>query len=231
MTDQPRGDTSPPRTTGPPLDGRQSALFEVLAAKNEILSQMYLGALDAMGRGDPESLVHSGHSMRELLEKLPVFFDEVPQERAGPSLKDAARTLLDHLNRAKRNSNCWSDDQWSGEIDAPLKSLLSKGLTKFADVVAAMKPPRRSERKELLRRVDGGPLPMPEVVEDLRVKEWETHAGFFQGVSHHTRTVQADEFRSMMWQCEQFLLDRLVPRTFDDRADIAAIVREVERGE
>lgn len=216
---------------GPSLEGRQAVLFDTLAARSASLGRMYLGVLAALERGDPESLVQSSHSMRELLEKLPSVFEQVPQERSGPSLKEAANTLLANLERAQRNSRCWSEERWEGEIDGPLRKFLEKALRAFSDVVAAMKPPRRTERTELLRRVDASPLPMPQVVEHLRVQEWEMHAGFFQGVAHHTLEVELEEFRSMVWQCEQFLLDRLVPRTFDDRRQIAAIVAEVESGD
>lgn len=219
--------TFPP---APPLDGRQATLFEALASRSDRLGQIYLGVLSALERGDSESLAQSAHSMRELLEKLPTFFDEVPQERVGPTLKQAANTLLDHVERAKRSSRCWSDGKWEGEIDAPLRKLLDKGLETFSAVVAAAKPPRRAERTALLRRVDASPYPMPQAVEDLRIKEWEAHADFFQRLSHHDITVEIEDFRGRLWRCEQFLLDCLVPRTFDSRAEIAAIIAEVEGG-
>jgi len=192
---------------------------------------MYLGAIGAVARGDPESLVHAAHSMRELLEKLPTYFEEVPREKDVPSLKQAAKALVDRIESAKRSSACYSEHRWSGEIDGHLSRLLEGGLTRFASVVADQKPPRRLERTELLRRVDGSPLPMPEEIERIRIEEWERYIGFFQGVSHHSVPVDAPRFSSMLWQCESFLLNQLAPRTFEDRAAIAALVTEVERGD
>ena len=214
----------------PVLDGLRLTLFEALSSKRPVLGQMYLGALAALDRGDPESLAQGAHSMRVLLEKLPTYVEGIPQERRSPSLTEAARNLATSFNQAKDTSGCWTDDDWRGEIDASLRKLLRNGLPSFLAVAAAMKPPRRTERAELLRRVDDGPLPMPAVVEELRIAEWEVYSGFFQGVSHHTRETSTEEVANMMRRCEQFLLDRLVPRTFENRAAIAAIIAEVEHG-
>ena len=158
----------------PVLDGLRLTLFEALSSKRPVLGQMYLGALAALDRGDPESLAQSAHSMRELLEKLPTYVEGIPQERRSPSLTEAARNLATSFNQAKDTSGCWTDDDWRGEIDA--------------------------------------------------------YSGFFQGVSHHTRETSTEEVANMMRRCEQFLLDRLVPRTFENRAAIAAIIAEVEHG-
>ena len=128
----------------PVLDGLRLTLFEALSSKRPVLGQMYLGALAALDRGDPESLAQSAHSMRELLEKLPTYVEGIPQERRSPSLTEAARNLATSFNQAKDTSGCWTDDDWRGEIDASLRKLLRKGLPSFLAVAAAMKPPRRT---------------------------------------------------------------------------------------
>lgn len=223
-------DSSAARGTPPPAASpHRQTLLTALSDQEVALGEMYRGAVAALAYEYPEAIAQCAHSIRELLEKLPTYFD-VPKERSGPSLTEAAKGLKTDLDRAKQNSKCWSGSAWDGNLDGALKRFL-KRAEMFMVVLDEMKPPRRGEAQRFLREVDSGPYPLPQSIEEIRLAEWERYRSFFQGVAHHQNLISRDEFLAMFWRCEEFLLNQLVPRTYEDRSTIANIVAEVERGD
>src|SRR4029077_18363670 len=74
------------------LDGRQKTLVEALSEKDARLGQMYVGALMVLeNQGNPESLAQACHSLRELMEKIPRWYEAVPAPEQVPRLNDRVR--------------------------------------------------------------------------------------------------------------------------------------------
>src|SRR5262249_23213944 len=65
-------------------------------------------------------------------------------------------------------------------------------------------------------RPPGASLPGP--IENLHVEEWDRIRGYFENVSHHNASAKAEGFELWLSTLERFLLDRFVPRTFEDHA-------------
>jgi len=188
---------------------------------------MYLGAvLVAREVGNPEAIPQAAHSMRELMEKLPVYLD-VPVERTGPSLGARARKFVEHIDVAKRNSKCHREAVWKGTIDPPLKRLLSR-MEEFADGFRSDYPTRRENTRRMLRRLDPLRDPIPEGVEATLFEDWKNHDAYFKKVAHHGALPSPLEFGQAMASCGRFLLVWLRPPTFEIQSTLDALIDEAE---
>jgi hypothetical protein len=63
----------------------------------------------------------------------------------------------------------------------------------------------------------------------LRVEEWETINGYFQGVSHHNENADETQFGEYLDAFETFALDRLRPRVFADHDKLSELIKEAEQ--
>ncbi|MES1227553.1 MAG: hypothetical protein ABUL72_02720, partial [Armatimonadota bacterium] len=61
-------------------------------------------------------------------------------------------------------------------------------------------------------------------LENQNVRLWMELKEYFANTAHHRGGMNPDEFSSNLLRLETFLSDRLVPRTFDDFADIDDII-------
>ena len=55
------------------MSGQQRGLYEALDEIHQNLADMYLGALTAFSSNNPDRLAQAAHSLRELIEKLPMY--------------------------------------------------------------------------------------------------------------------------------------------------------------
>ncbi|MDE9364229.1 hypothetical protein PZ938_01290 [Luteipulveratus sp. YIM 133132] len=207
------------------LTGRQRAVVEAFGDRHNLVA-WYLGARSVLGQdGNPDRLAQSAHSIRELLEKLPHHFD-VPVEKRAFILSERARVLGQSFDKAVAKSKTYEDGKWSGEIDAPLRQFLQRAEDFFGKL-AVKRPPRSQEAKGFIRATDPSPLPLPDTIEELRIKEWNAYRDYFISVAHH-RSAEPDEFERWLELFEDFILKQLVPRTFEDRAEIRELIEEAE---
>lgn len=115
----------------------------------------------------------------------------------------------------------------SGDIDIALENFLKK-VHEFFAWIKIDRPTRKQSAANVLRKLDLLNRPLPKVIENLRVDEWEEIHNYFQGVSHHNLSATIEDFESWCATLEAFLLDRLIPRTFEDHTKIDEIIREGE---
>jgi hypothetical protein len=121
-----------------------------------------------------------------------------------------------------------SGPQPATAIDGRLRNFLSKCQDFFTWFEAGYAT-RREQAARLLRRLDPLALPLPGPIEELQVEELQRHREYFEGVCHHIVDAQPDDFSSWQSAFERFLLDRLIPRTFEDHAHLDEIIREGEQ--
>lgn len=209
----------------PGLSGRQRALVEALGDRVELVI-FYLGARRVMqDELNPDRLAQAAHSIRELLEKSPKYFD-VPAVKGGSSLKAEAKNLAVTWDNTVKNSKCHDDGTWSGEVDGSLRKFLVKARGFFA-WLNDERPPRVEQACGFLRATDRSPYQLPDRIEQLRLQEWDEYRDFFVGVAHH-HDVGAEEFERWISALEDFLLKQLAPPTFEDPDEIRRIVEEAE---
>jgi hypothetical protein len=179
------------------LSGQQRVLYKALFEKSKSLGDMYLGSLTVLDqKNNPDRLALAAHGLRELMEKFPEYVD-MPVENKPPTLTHKVRNFFDSWKRTRKNSKCFSDEKWSGEIDSTLRKFLGVA-TSFFDWFEQEKPTRKTRTAKILRNMDPMGLSLPKPIEELRIKEWDECHNFFEGVSHHSVNRTPEEFSSWL---------------------------------
>ena len=189
------------------------------------LADMHLGALRAFYSKNPDRLAQAAHSLRELMEKLPEYLDVPVKEAAnlGEKVKELARSW----KRVAKPLVDTEQSVWSGTIDAPLQTFLVQ-IEEFFAWQESNRQSRTQKKLKALRQLD--PLGFPYIgpVSSSWVKQWTECHEYFELVSHHRHVPTDDEFASQVSTIEQFLLDRLRPRTFEDHTKLDELISEGE---
>jgi hypothetical protein len=209
--------------------GPSFQLYQLLNTKSGELGDMYWGAYCSLSNsGNPECLIHSAHSFRELIEKMPAYIDvETPahNEKLTPKVNE----LRDCWNNTKKHLICSEDGNYSGEITRTLNSFLKK-CDVFFDWHKVNNPLRNEEAKRVLDKLDVAKRQLPQPIQKLRIQEWASFREYFQKVAHHGyKDITIDEFISWVDTFNTFLLDRFAPRFFEDAAEIDKIIEEGEK--
>jgi hypothetical protein len=219
-----------PSTTQLQLVGQKQALYQALIDKDPKLAAMYFGAIAVLEQRDnPETLVLAAHNLREMMEKLPKYLD-LPVSAKPLSLKEKVQDLIRRRDKAINNSSCHTEDGWQGEIDKPLRQFLRE-MDEFSGWFKESQPTRRQRIAKVIRGLDPSGRALPESLENKQLALWDRCNDFFQGVSHHTKDCTQEAFEEQLSILENFLLDRLSPRTFEDFAVIDKLIKEVEEGD
>ena len=207
------------------LLGQQFALYNALLRKNEVLAQIYYGAIKVLTDIDnPDRFALAAHDMRELMEKLPNYID-VEIKAHNENLGDKIQPLKEQWRSTCSKTNCFDGLTWSGEIDRPLASLLRE-FGSFFQWQDENLPKRNEEITAALRKLDISVCKLPISLEEQNVKTWKQLRKYFIGISHHGKHPTKDDFDSKLDIFEGFLLDRLYPRTFTDLDEIDDIIQE-----
>jgi len=211
------------------LRSREKALLDALHREDPRLANMYLGAILVLNqRENPERAVFAAHSARELMEKLPRYRD-VPshiEPKTQPSLLSEVRSLAQTWASVVKGST-GARNRWSGEVDKSLVRFLV-AAEKFFAWLNAERPIRIEGVTRLVRQLDPMSDRMPSEIEAIRVREWNACHDFLTAAAHHGSNANEDDVRAWLEVLERFLLDCLAPRTFEDRAELRAIIREAE---
>ncbi|MEJ1343127.1 MAG: hypothetical protein RPU64_11140 [Candidatus Sedimenticola sp. (ex Thyasira tokunagai)] len=206
------------------LSSQQRALYGVLTQKDEELTQIYSGALYVFNqKQNPDYLALAAHGIRELLEKFPKIVGITPQK---PDISSKCQQLADKWEKHALRSECYNNEIFAGAIDEKLHHFLdvAKGFFEWF----RGRPSRRDERTETIRALDMTSFTMPPPIERIRTNELAEYANYFTSVSHHAHTTSEDDFVAHLNQLERFLLDFLLPRTFEDHAEIDALIQAGE---
>lgn len=201
------------------INDRQRTLFDRLSEKSEALANMYLGALYALrDRNNPDSIPQAAHSLREMIEKFPTIVDLTTS--SGPGLKDKARRLSASFSKAS-SSSCYTDGEWSGEIDNSLKRFLSR-CGEFFEWFATNDATRRELARKTIESVSSS-LPLPGPIQDLEAQKWLLYRDYFVGIAHHSSS-NTDEFEGYLFGLEDFIFHMLQPKTYENMDEIDEIL-------
>ena len=200
-----------------PLKSEQLALLGVLFERSTSIATMYVGAVMAREAvSNPEHLSQACHSLRELIDNLPKYFD-IPVEPSG-KLGAQVNLLQTHWKREARVKN--------GSTE-PVSNKFAKMLSAFFQWNDDNFPTRRELARSIIRNLDATGRPLPRPIEDLRAEEWMKIRDFFVGATHHGPCSQED-FDSWLGVFESFMLALAKPRTFDNADAIDALIQEGE---
>lgn len=209
------------------ITGHHLALHKALNGKDAQLAGIYYGTLLVLHQSEnPERLALAAHGFRELMEKLPRYLD-VPALAKPITLTERVRILNQSWDKTLKRSQSYNDHGWSGDIDKFLQKFLGM-MHEFFEQLKIDRPKRKEQAMKIIRKLDPLDRPLPAPIENLRVKEWDAIRGYFENVSHHNASANPEEFQAWRSQLERFLLDSLVPRTFEDHTAIDEIIREGE---
>ncbi len=209
------------------LSGRQKALFQALGKKDTQLAGMYVGALHVLkSASNQDRIAQAAHSLRELLEKLPRILD-MPVQAKPPSMMDKIRPLEKIWSKAKTESPCLKTGGASTAIDSPLRKFLDEAEV-FFSWLSSDRPTRKQQAAKVVRGLDPLKKALPQAIERLHVDEWDGYREHFELVSHHTTVDDLEEFTRWVDGVEGYLIDRLIPRTFDDFTALDRIIGEGE---
>jgi hypothetical protein len=209
------------------LSGRQRALFQALGKKDSQLASMYVGALFVLrNTSNQDRIAQAAHSLRELLEKLPRILD-MPIQAKPPSMMDKIRPLEKTWSKAKTESSGLKTNPRSDKIDTPLRKFLDEA-ERFFGWLASDRPTRKEQAAIVVRGLDPLKKALPQTIEILHVEEWDRYRNHFELVSHHQAVEELDEFMKWVDGVEGYLIDRLIPRTFDDFTALDKIIGEGE---
>jgi hypothetical protein len=209
------------------LFGQQQTLYEALIDKDERLARMYLGSLRVLSDNqNPDRLALVAHGLRELMEKLPRYLNVPIKTKSSFALKAEVHNLRQSWNNIKNYQDLPGKNRWRGQINKTLRTFLVKVGDFFVRFEQA-RPTKHIEIAQLLQSLEIQKQNLPSNIEEINIQEWKNSYDYFTGVSHHRKTT-LQELEEYLNTLEEFLLDRLRPRTFEDYAIIDNIIKEGE---
>jgi hypothetical protein len=203
--------------------GRQLQVSQSLTRENPELGELYECALRVFqDNANPRRIFLAALSIRELMKDLPKLFDV-------PFLVEPGR-MSDRLDALEKSwtaglgSACNRSGAWTGEIDDPLRRLITK-LSEFFKWRGESTPKMRDRASALFQRLDPAGLPLPQPLEKQRAARWMTLHDYFNAATHRSRTTDA-EFSARLDELEQLLMVSLNPTPSEDFSAIDAILQE-----
>ena len=88
-------------------------------------------------------------------------------------------------------------------------------------------PRRRKEAMAVLARLEAS-HELPRHLQEANATRWEALAGYFNSVAHHGLVPERADLEQHVSELEEFLRARLRPRTFEDFAEIDALLGGAE---
>ena len=105
------------------MSGQQRGLYDALGEIHQNLADKYLGALTAISSNNPDRLAQTAHSLRELIEKLPMYIG-MPFRSAN--LGEKVQNLAQQWKKVVKHYESSDRPKWSGDIDSRLRKFLIK---------------------------------------------------------------------------------------------------------
>ena len=197
---------------------------QLLKVTTKQLAAYYREAIRTLREGDDEiRYAIAGHALRELQNGLPGLLD-VPEEKGRLGdffgwLRDGWKTLIDG-RPPKIGDQLWADVVIDRRLAAFLATLHDK-----IEFYSGVNPRRRVVHRSALGRLDRGLGEAPDSIQSAVVETWLGLSDVFNKATH---SVNPDEFEAAVEAFEEFLIDRLAPKTFEKRDAIKALVQEAE---
>jgi hypothetical protein len=216
-------------TTGsrPVLSSQTLLLISQLETKEKRLAQMLQGAWFAiLDIQSPESVVQAAHSVRELMEKAPIWIKEVPVQQGSKKLKEEVKALHEAWKIIK-SGNWSSTPPWNGDIDKPLGDWLIKAGD-FFDYFSNNHQTRNEQMAEAIKALDQSGRPLPQNLIAEKVKDWSTLNEYFQAIAHHSTSADSGNFQTNLSELESFLLDLLHPEPIPLMDELDNLISEGE---
>jgi hypothetical protein len=201
------------------LGGRQLALHRALGELHPSLATYYEGACWVLDNTGPDRLSLAAHAIREVLDTLPRYVD-FPVASSHTTLGTKANNLREEWERLHKRTHCLQDGKWLGEIDASMMRFMQK-VDDFFGWMSEQRPRKTTQTANALRALDAIPLPAP--LAEQNAISYLAIRNFFVKVAHHSECSE-EEFGGWAIAFEVFLLERLVPRTYDDFEAIDRLV-------
>ena len=205
------------------LTGYRQALFEALRRRDTRVADFYRGALVVVAdRGNPEAIFQAAHSIREMLEKVPLLVGgtSAPSQR----LTDKVAPLRAKFKKLQPNLN--EDGSWKPGSESKIAKLL-QDLRELCDWMDANVQQRKVQMRTLLRALVGPGILLPSDVEEAELDELMDHKGYFTKLAHHGFSPTEEEFYNRLSQAETILLRKLNPEPSADFEAIDALLQEV----
>lgn len=209
------------------LSVHQEALFGELSDKQTEMGTIYRGALRVLSdAGNADSYSLAAHNLRELMDKLPAHIGvDITDWRIHLSHK------LDPLSEAwatasKSSPARKASKNWSGKIDQHLRKFLSQ-TDEFFEWLLEHRPRRRAVVGRALLELEPADIQPPKTVQEIGISEWMDYYNYFVSVAHH-RDFSKDEYESILFGLEHYLLDRLRPRVFEGFQEIQELIDKGE---
>ncbi len=209
------------------LTGRQRRFYEVLRRKAVELGMMYLQVFMILwDKEHPDRISLAAHAARELMDKLPEYFDAPTVATKVKSIKVKVNELQGIWNGLK-NSSGIEKDSFVGQDGKRVKKFFKK-----CDVFFAwwdeFHEKRSDEVKHFIRFIERQAPLLPEELEKEITKIWMDVKGYFNDVAHHDYPSTEKEFVDRLVRVEMVLMDRLIPATVEELDEMAKLVSEAE---
>ena len=214
----------------------QRAIIRGLSRKSEELAEMYIGALRVLlDNQNPDRLYQSAHSIRELMEKMPLFWEETPvfkKKKPGDGIKSQLNPRKRRWNNLKDNCSEAKND-WHGTIGDSLRGFLND-LDAFFQWYEKHYPEQQSQTTSFLNTLApfAGSLPAEENdrKEKQRSDKWMNLSSQITNYSHHSPTNL--KYLDTLSEFESLLLNEILfivqPIVLSDLELLDALILEVE---
>lgn len=209
------------------LSARQQDVLQSLRSRETDrypLSQWYLGALNTVSdKHNSDRFSQAAHSLRELIEKLPLVIHESDVQVGRYDVTSHRRDIYNRLQKdRKRYADGWS----SRRIDPQLSNTLRRVENYFKSV---QRPSRREKIQRSVASIDPLADQLDKRIQDSKLQQilhlWQE----LEQIAHHRRTPKASEFEESLRSLEVIILDLLAPITAQDQNEIQSILSQTCR--
>lgn len=178
---------------------------------------------------NPDRFSLCAHAIREMMEKLHEFLN-VSVQAQRESLKPKVQDLANIWSAIPKNPVPSETQQSDGKVNRRIEVFLRKA-SEFFEWFSKHHPTRRKEIRGALARLDGSGRSLPAPLAERNIQAWEDLRDFFVNVAHHRRDTTFEEISRWLDELERFLLVPLLPKTFEDFAEIDALLKEEANAE
>ncbi len=179
------------------------------AVRSRDLAGMYRGGLYALeDRQRSDHIAQSAHSLRELMEKLPLS-SGLEVGSSGYEASDVLTGTLKLLAKAREESAAFqiASNEWKGAVDAPLSDVL-KALSDAEARGSRGENARGRARAFITAEAEWGEPRSPERREQL-VVEWMSLHKQLKDISHHRTSPSVDAYSATVQSTTALLLEIL----------------------